>query len=95
MRTKPGFRFTDVCGVNILIAEGEENVDFDNIISMNESARLLWESVQDKAFTNDDLAKILVDNYQLDGKPLPYGKALKDTKEISRLWKEAGIISEA
>lgn len=93
MKVKPGFRLTDVCGTNILVAEGKENIDFSNIISMNDSSKLLWDSIQNKDFTVEDLAKILVDNYQIDDKtPLPYKQALKDAQELAEQWKKSGII---
>lgn len=43
MKAKNGFNLRTVCGENILVAEGEENIDFSNIISMNES---WWEVPQ-------------------------------------------------
>lgn len=93
MRIKPGFRLTDICGTNILIAEGQENIDFSNIISMNESAKLLWENIADKDFTIDDLARILTDNYQIDDDTsLPYDQALKDATDIARQWIDAGVV---
>lgn len=93
MKAKTGFRLTDVCGSNILIAEGKENIDFSNIISMNESSKLLWDSIQGKDFTVEDLANILIDNYQLDNNtPLPKEQAMKDAKEIADSWIKAGIV---
>lgn len=96
MKAKPGFRIANICGVNILIAEGKENLDFSKVISMNDSAAMLWERVQDKEFTIDDLAKILTDNYEKDnGKPLSYQEALTDAKDISEQWLKAEIITLA
>ena len=46
MKAKNGFNLRTVCGENILVAEGEENIDFSNIISMNESSAYLWNSIQ-------------------------------------------------
>lgn len=95
MKVKKGFKVTDVCGSHIVIAEGEENIDFSNIISMNDSAVLLWNSIQGKDFTVEDLADILMENYQLDDNtPLPKEMALKDAQEVINQWKEAEIISE-
>lgn len=95
MKAKKGFKVTDVCGSHIIIAEGEENIDFSNIISMNDSALLLWNSIQGKDFTVEDLADILTDNYQLDDNtPLPKEQALKDAQEVANQWKDAEIIEE-
>lgn len=92
MKTKPGFRLSEVCGSYMLIAEGEENLDFCDLISMNESSKLLWDSVQGRDFTDQDLAQILMDNYQIDDDtPLPPHQALEDARSIMQKWKEAGI----
>ncbi len=94
MKAKTGFKVTDVCGSHIIIAEGKENIDFGSIISMNDSALLLWKNIQGKDFTVDDLADILTDNYQLDDNtPLPRNTALRDAQEIADQWREAGIIT--
>lgn len=87
MKTKPGFNIRNVCGENILVAEGKENMDFSNIISMNESSAFLWNEVQGSEFTIEDMAKILTDNYQIDDNtPLPMATALAD----AMLWPDNG-----
>ena len=35
MKIKKGFVLRDICGENIIVAEGKENIDFTKIISMN------------------------------------------------------------
>lgn len=57
MKAKKGFKIRKVCGQNLIVAEGKENIDFTSIISMNESATLLWNEIQDKEFTAETLAK--------------------------------------
>ena len=51
MKTKQGFRLRQVCGENVIVGEGIENIDFSKIINMNESAAYLWEKVAGKEFT--------------------------------------------
>ena len=46
MKTKNGFNLRNVCGEHIVVAEGKENIDFSNIISMNETAAILWQHNQ-------------------------------------------------
>ena len=53
MRTKPGFQLRNICGEQILTAEGKENIDFTHIVGMNESAAYLWEKIQNREFTMD------------------------------------------
>lgn len=89
MRIKKGFNLREICGEQIVVAEGSENVDFSKIISVNESAALLWKNVSGTEFTMDTLAEILVDNYNVD-----YDTALTDAREIARKWVEAGMVEE-
>ena len=48
MKTKKGFNLRQVCGENVIVAEGVENIDFSSIISMNESSAYLWNNIQGK-----------------------------------------------
>jgi len=93
MKAKKGFHLRKVCGQNIIVAEGKENIDFCSIISMNESAALLWNEIQDKDFTAEALAEILMDQYQIDDRtPLPHSQALADAESTIAEWEKAGII---
>ena len=87
MKAKPGFNLRVVCGENIIVAEGEENIDFSNIISMNESSAYLWQNIQGKEFTHEDLVGLLTQEYEVDE-----DTALKDVKALTELWLQAGII---
>ena len=87
MKAKPGFNLRVVCGENIIVAEGEENIDFSNIISMNESSAYLWQNIQGKEFTHEDLVGLLTQEYEVDE-----ATALKDAKALTELWLQAGII---
>ena len=67
MKTKTGFNIRNVCGENIIVAEGKENIDFSNIISMNESSAFLWKKAQaQESFTVEDLAQWLTEEYEID-----------------------------
>ena len=67
MRKKPGFNLRDVCGEQIVVAEGKENIDFSNIISMNETSAFIWEALGDKEFDADMMASLLS-----PGKKIPF-----------------------
>lgn len=95
MKAKKGFKIRKICGQNLIIAEGKENIDFSSIISMNESSALLWNEIQGKDFNEETLANILMDNYQIDETtPLPHSQALADAKSIIKEWEDAGIIEQ-
>ena len=87
MKTKQGFRLRNVCGENVIVAEGIENIDFSKIISMNESAAYLWQKVEGHPFTADDLASHLCDEYDVDE-----ATAKDDAQTVVKQWLEAGII---
>ena len=87
MKAKPGFNLRVVCGENIIVAEGEENINFSNIISMNESSAYLWQNIQGKEFTHEDLVGLLTQEYEVDE-----ATAMKDVKALTELWLQDGII---
>lgn len=59
---------------------GHTGADLTRIISLNKSARRLYEQLSDKEFTLEDTAKVLTDTYGIDGQ-----QALKD----ATVWVEA------
>ena len=87
MKIKKGFNLRDICGEQIIVAEGKENIDFSNIISMNETAAFLWQQVIDKTFTEETLVDLLTENYEVDRKT-----AQNDVEELVRQWLNSGII---
>lgn len=88
MKAKKGFNLRNVCGEQIIVAEGKENIDFSNIISMNESSAYLWKEIQQReSFTPEDLAQLLLDQYEVDE-----DTALTDAKTLAEQWIKAGIV---
>lgn len=89
MKTKEGFNLRSVCGESIIVAEGRENIDFSNIISMNESSAYLWANVVGKEFSANDLVALLTEQYDVDEET-----AFNDAQVLIQQWLEAGIIEE-
>lgn len=88
MKVKNGFNLREVCGEHIIVAEGDENIDFSNIISMNESSAYLWEEVQKMGtFTVDNLVELICNQYEIDETT-----ARKDAIALAAQWGTAGII---
>ena len=87
MKLKSGFELRDVCGEKVVIAQGVENLDFSKLINLNESAAYLWQALQDKDFTIDDMAELLCQEYEVD-KEL----ATQDSKKLIDTWKEQGLV---
>ncbi len=86
MKAKTGFNLRNVCGEQVIVAEGRENIDFSNIISMNETSAYLWNAIQGRDFTVDDLVELLTQEYDVDEQT-----ARKDAQTLANQWLEAGI----
>lgn len=90
MKTKPGFTLRDICGEYIIVAEGLENIDFSNIISLNESSAYLWKKVEQMdSFSVDDLARLLTEEYDVEMET-----ALADSESLAKQWISVGVVSE-
>lgn len=89
MKIKDGFILREMCGENIVAAEGLEHINFNKLISLNESAAYLWQELIGKEFDAEEMAQLLVIRYGID-KEL----ALKDSENLCEAWIKAGIASE-
>ena len=89
MRIKPGFNIRQMCGESIIVAQGLANIDFSKIISLNESAAYLWESVEGKEFSVEDLTQLLLDKYEVSREI-----AAADAAKLAASWTEAGVVEE-
>lgn len=87
MKIKNGFVLRQICGEYIISAEGMENINFNKLISLNESAAYLWESIEGKEFAEEDLAGLLIEKYGIDE-----ALATKDSASIAAAWREAGLV---
>ncbi len=86
MKTVEGFTLRPLGKEFIITAENIRNINFNKMISLNESAAYLWKSVNGIDFNADTLADLLVERYEIDRET-----ALRDSEAIIVKWKEAGI----
>lgn len=89
MKIIDGFKMRTIAGESVVIGEGMAQINFNKLISLNQSAALLWQSVEGKEFTVEDLCNTLLENYEITR-----DVAMKDSEAIARAWIEAGIVSE-
>ena len=88
MKTVPGFTLRPLGKEFIITAESVKQINFNKMISLNESAAYLWKSVDGKDFGPEDLADLLVERYEIDRET-----ALKESEAIAAKWLEAGIVT--
>jgi len=89
MKTKKGFTLRSLGNEHLLVAESIEMTDFNRMISMNESAAMLWKEIDGKDFDADTLIKLLMENYDVSR-----DVAERDVAALLKSWKEAGIIED-
>lgn len=89
MKLNPHFKLRLIAGETIIVNQGKPDVDLTRIISLNDSARLLWESLAEKEFSLNDAAEILQTEYGI-----PQDQALKDATGWADALKKCGILSD-
>lgn len=89
MKTKKGFKLRPLGDEWILVGEGIEQVNFNKLITMNETAAFLWTKATEKKgieLTPELLAGWLFDEYEVSRE-----QALEDAKLTLENWEEIGI----
>ena len=73
---------------HIVVGEGLSQVNFNKMVSLNASAAYLWEAVEGKDFSVDDLTDLLLERYDVEKEV-----AAKDAAALAQAWIDAGIVS--
>jgi len=94
MKTIEGFRLRKLGNEYILVGESMELINFNKMITLNETAAFLWQqaessSVAHGGFTASDLCKALCNEYDVDP-----AQAMTDVDNTVKAWLEAGVIAE-
>jgi hypothetical protein len=86
MKIKEGFVLRQMCGENIVAGEGLQHINFNKLLSLNESAAYLWKELMGKEFTQEEMAELLIVRYGID-KQL----AMTDSGKLMNAWVDAGV----
>ena len=88
MKAKQGFRLRPLGEEFILVGESVELINFNKMITMNESAAYLWREVEHlPEFDAQTLADLLLQEYEVSPE-----QAIADAKTTLQNWKDAEII---
>ena len=87
MKIKNGFELRDVCGEQVIMAHGKENIDFSKIISLNETAAYLWDKVVGREFDEQQMVELLTEAYEVEE-----SVARADVKKLLAQWKENSLL---
>ncbi len=86
MKIKDGYMVREVAGSQIVVPVGERTVDFNGIITLNETAAFLWEKLAASAEKADLLAAMLAE-YDVDE-----ATAAKDIDLFLQKLKDADLL---
>lgn len=89
MRIKEGFKIRPLGHEFIVTAEGVKQVNFNKMVSLNASAAYLFEKVQGKEYSVEDLKGLLLERYEVAEE-----LAANDAAKLAKAWLEAGIAEE-
>ncbi len=89
MKIKEGFVLRTICGEHVVVGEGLAQVNFNKMLSLNDTAAYLWENVQGQEFTPDRLTELLLEKYDVSRE-----RAAADVDKLLEVWKEIGVIAE-
>ena len=87
MKINPNYKIHEIAGETIVVNQGTPQVNMTRIISLNTSARLLYQTLADQDFRVEDAAKVLVDTYGIDNE-----RALKDAEKWVESLRQCGVI---
>ena len=87
MKINHNYKLREIAGETIVVNQGTTNVNMTRIISLNASARLLYQRLVEQEFTVEDAAKVLMDTYGIGNE-----RALADAEKWVESLKQCGVI---
>lgn len=88
MKINTNYKLREIAGETIIVHQGQSNVNLTRIISLNASAKLLYEKLLGKDFDSHEVATILVDTYGID-----QATAEKDAAVWIEKLEQCGVIA--
>lgn len=89
MRTIEGFKLRKLGNEYILVGESMALINFNKMITLNETAAFLWKEAEKGVFDAISLTKALCEEYDVTP-----DTALSDVETTIASWKDAGVIED-
>lgn len=86
MKVKDGFLLREIMNEFLIVPIGDRLADFNGLISLNESGKLLWQSLNEEK-SEQELVDIILENYDIDE-----DTALKDVKIFIKTMKDNDLL---
>lgn len=87
MRIKSNYKLREIAGATIIVKQGTRDIDLTHIISLNNSAKFLYEKFIGKEFTTEDVVNTLENIFHIS-----HERAEKDAEIWVESMKECQII---
>lgn len=87
MKIIEGFKLRSLGREFVVIGEGTKQVNFNKMVSLNETAAYLWNELLGKDFDVDMMTRLLLDKYEVSEEV-----AKTDSENLIKAWKEAELI---
>ena len=90
MKVIPGFALRPLGNEYLLIAESVDLVNFNAMITLNESAAYLWRNVAElHSFDEQTMVDLLLAEYEVSPE-----QALEDVRKTIASWRDAKLITD-
>lgn len=87
MRINQNCKVREIAGENVVIMQGRDGADLTQIITLNESALILWQALSGSDFEVEDAQRVLTENFEVDDTT-----ALRDAKQWVERMRECKLI---
>lgn len=87
MKVNEGFVLTSVAGSDLVVATGKAAKTLNGYITLNQSARIMWDKLE-KGCSKEDLINAILENYDIDKET-----AERDVTAFVDKLQKAGVIS--
>lgn len=66
MRIKKGFILREIAGTWVVVPVGERVVEFNGLVSLNESGAVLWKRLEEEVEDDQEMIELLTNTYDID-----------------------------
>jgi len=73
MQIKKGIEIRNIAGEKVLIMQGRIGVDMTKVVSFNSTAEWLWNTLYDRAFSLEDVTRLLTGRFQVNAEEAEAG----------------------
>lgn len=89
MKIKQEYKVREIAGENVVIMQGRQGADLTRIVTLNDSALVLWNALCGGEFAEADAAEVLVQNFEVEA-----DIALRDATAWVERMTECGLIEK-